>query len=140
MEQLRFYFENYYRGIYDMLKGVISDNVFVEHRPSGTDVQMSDFVIVSLPAVIVDQRVYQQTTARFEIGVRNKQSGIANTTKLQSILDSLVSLFPIRFGRFVLASPTLIFKGVDENSFTIWMIQANLVVNTTDRIKYGESK
>lgn len=134
MKQVRFYFEDYYRGIYDMLLGNVSDNVFVEHRPSGVDVQMPDFVIVSLPASIVNQRVYQHTAARFEICVRNKQSGIANTAKLQSMLDALISLFPIRFDRFVLTSPELLFKGDDENSFTIWLIQANLVVNTTDRL------
>lgn len=139
MKQVRFYIEDLYHGLYDMLNKTITENVFVEHRPSGLDYQMSDFVIVSLPANIVDQRVYQHSIVRFEIAARNKQSGIANTAKLQSMLDKLVGLFPIRFDRFVLTSPSLLFKGDDENSFTIWLVQADLVVNTTDRLS-NESK
>ena len=94
--------------------------------------QMDDFIVVSLPVSIEDQNAYQKTTLRIEIAVRNRSQGVAHTKKLQEMLDGVAGKFPIVTERFSAFQPLLVLKGDDGLGFTIWNIQAKLIVNTTD--------
>ena len=108
--------------------GGISEHVFPEHRPAAAGKQMDDFIPVS----IEDQNAYQKTTLRIEIAVRNRSQGVAHTKKLQEMLDGVAGKFPIVTERFSAFQPLLVLKGDDGLGFTIWNIQAKLIVNTTD--------
>ena len=54
--------------------------------------------------------------------------------ELQEMLDNLLGLFPIVEERYSITSPRLLFKGDDGNGFTVWVVQAHMVINTTDRL------
>lgn len=110
----------------------ISGHVFPEHRPSATGEQMNDFIVVSLPVSIEDQNAWQKTTLRIEIAARNRIQGVAHTKKLQEMLDGVTGKFPIVTERFSAVRPLPVLKGDDGLGFTIWNIQARLIVNTTD--------
>ena len=112
--------------------GGISEHVFPEHRPAAAGKQVDDFIVVSLPVSIEDQNAYQKTTLRIEIAVRNRSQGVAHTKKLQEMLDGVTGEFPIVTERFSAVRPLLVLKGDDGLGFTIWNIQAKLIVNTTD--------
>ena len=114
----------------------VSENVFPDHRPEAKGKQMQDMVVVSLPVAINDNNVQQDTVARFELMVRNKSSGIANITRLQRMLDALTAKFPIVSGRYSLVSPSLVLKGNDGFGYTIWNVQARLIINTTDNYNF----
>lgn len=110
----------------------VSGNVFPEHRPEAKGKQMPDLVVVSLPTAIDDKNVQQDATIRFELMARNKATGIADTPKLQKMLDTLTEKFPMVNGRFSVVRPSLVLKGADGLGFTVWNVQARLITYTTD--------
>ena len=110
----------------------ISDNVYPENRPIVSE-SLVDMIVVSFPIQFEDKRVCQDSDIRFEIIVKNRPNNIPNVEKLQEMLNLLVGKFPIVGERYVLSRPFLALKGEDEASFTIWVVQANIRINTTDR-------
>lgn len=127
----RYYISDCLQTICGML-GDVSKNVFPDHRPEAKGKQMEDMVVVSLPVTIDDQRVQQSTTIRFELIVRNKATGVANIPKLQEMLDALSAKFPMTTKRYSVFKPYVALKGNDGLGFTIWNVQARLIMFTTD--------
>lgn len=115
----------------------VGDAIYAEHRPIGIGEQLKCFSVVSLPVEIVDNGAYQATIVQFHLFSRNREGGISSTDRLQGMLDRLIDLFPIKEGRFTLTSPKILFKGNDGSGFSMWLVQSNLVINTTDRLEYG---
>ena len=115
----------------------VSENVFPEHRPSATQKQMDDMVVVSFPVSWNDQNAYQSTTMRFELIARNRANGMAYTKRLQEMTDTLMGKFPMTSARYSVTKPRMVMKGDDGLGFTIWFVQANLIVNTTDSYTNG---
>ena len=118
----------------------VSQNVFAGHRPGAVGEQIKDFVVISLPVTIYNKNVQQLTTIRIEIATRNKATGIANIARLQEMLDALMAKFPIVERRFSVTSPNLVLKGNDGLGFTLWNVQAKLLVNTTDSYKNNQQQ
>lgn len=110
----------------------VSSNVFPEHRPSTTQKQMEDMVVVSLPVSWEDQNAYQSTTMRFELMARNRANGVSYTKRLQEMTDILMEKFPLKGIRYSVTKPRVVMKGDDGLGFTVWFVQAKLIVNTTD--------
>lgn len=110
----------------------VSENIYPDHRPEAKGKLMNDMVVVSLPVNIADNNVQLDTTIRFELIVKNKATGIANISRLQEMLDALSVKFPIVQDRFSVVSPYVALKGNDGLGFTIWNVQARLIINTTD--------
>lgn len=115
----------------------ICDSVYAEHRPTGHGEQSDRMVVVSITTQIVDNSAYQRAGINIHIIARNRDGGISATDELQAMLDGIMSLFPITERRYTVTSPNLLFKGDDELGFTVWVVNANLVINTTDRLIYG---
>lgn len=135
MKQVRYYIKD----ILEMLCVKLSDAkvgacTYAEHRPIGIGEQKDSISVVSLPAEIQNQGAYQNTEVRFDLIVRNRDGGISATDELQEMLDNLLGLFPIVEERYSITSPRLLFKGDDGNGFTVWVVQAHMVINTTDRL------
>lgn len=93
-------------------------------------------IVVSLPIAIDDQNAWQKTTMRIEIFVRNRSSGISPTRELEQILNAVLEKFPIVSERYSVTNPKIVLKGDDGLGFTVWNIQAKLLVNTTDSYSY----
>lgn len=110
----------------------VSGNVYPEHRPGAVQEQMEDMVVVSLPVSWNDQNAWQSTTMRFELMARNRANGVAYTRRLQEMTDTLMAKFPIKGERFSVTKPRVVMKGDDGLGFTVWFVQAKLIVNTTD--------
>ena len=115
----------------------ICDNVYPENRPLVSE-SLDEMLVVSFPIEFDDNRVCQNSDIRFELIVRNRYNGIPNVEKLQDMLNQLVSMFPIIGERYVLSRPYMALKGEDESGFTIWVVQADIRVNTTDRYDVGQ--
>lgn len=89
-------------------------------------------VVVSFPVSWDDQNAYQSTTMRFELMARNRASGVAYTKRLQEMADVLMEKFPMKGERYSATKPRVVMKGDDGLGFTVWFVQAKLIVNTTD--------
>lgn len=113
----------------------VSGNVFPESRPEADGTQMKDMVVVRFSSSVRDNNVQQVAMVRFELIVRNKFKGIADVSRLQEMLDILVSKFPIIIGRYAFTvdkESTVKSEGNDGLGFTKWYLLAKLKTNTTD--------
>lgn len=115
----------------------VSNNVYAIHRPTAASEQMKDMVVVSLGSTVIDEGPYQTTDLRVDIVVRDKGQNISDMARLQEMSDAAFDLFPINEGRFRLTRPRLMLKGSDGEGFTVWIVYANVVINTTDRLENG---
>ena len=134
MSRDKYYIFDMFVPLVDILKQV-SGNVFIQERPSGIPYQMDDFVVVSLPKSIENRGPYQKSYMDIELFRRNRHNGTHDSEKLQSMLDALTGLFPICFDRFSITTPTLKIEGDDGTGFGVWLVQAEVLVNTTDKYK-----
>lgn len=135
MKPIKYYAGEILKDVCTLAKGVVSDNIYAEVRPKASTEVIEDMCVVSLPYRFVDHHVIQTSALRFEIIVKNKQGGIVNVEKLQSMLDAVTNLLPIKTSRFFAHSPYLALRGEDKVGFTIWQVQAELEVDTTDRFE-----
>lgn len=131
----KYYLSEVLKAICDTLKDV-SKNVYPDHRPNGKGIQSSDLIVVSIPNELKDLNVQQSGTVRFDLAAKNKATGVADITKLQKLLDALAAKFPITEKRFTVTRPRVTLKGDDGLGFTIWSLQADLKINTTDSYSY----
>ena len=111
----------------------ISKNVYPENRPTVLSEYISDMVVVSFPTKIEDRHVYQTSDIRFEIMAKDRKNGIPDLEKLERMTNSLTAMFPMVAPRYVAQDPYLALKGQDHTGFTIWVLQADIIINTTDR-------
>lgn len=137
MKVSRFYISQILEEVCSLFSDV-SKNVSAGNRKSASQKQMQDFIVVSLPVNVPDSNVMQDTTIRFDLAARNIQNGLENTSKLQKMLDSVISYFPIKSGsgRFSVTDPVVVLKGDDGLGFSHWLINAELRINQTDSYKY----
>lgn len=134
MKKIKFYIKDVLEVLCNKLADAsVGERTYAEHRPNGIGEQLKSMSVVSLPSEIVDNGAYQSTQVYFQLLSRNRDGGISSTDILQSMLDNLLNLFPIKEGRFTLTSPRIVLNGDDGNGFTVWLVQASLVINTTDR-------
>lgn len=136
MRVTKFYISSILEEIAGMLIG-ISENVTAGNRKSVSQEQMEDFIVVSFPVNIPENKVVQNTTLRIDLAARNTVNGLEDTTKLQSMLDVVITLFPIHPSlRYTVTNPTVVLKGDDGLGFSHWLINADIQINQTDSYKY----
>ena len=136
MRVTKFYISSILEEIAGMLIG-ISENVTAGNRKSVSQEQMEDFIVVSFPVNIPENKVVQNTTVRFDLAARNTVNGLEDTPKLQSMLDVVITLFPIHPSlRYTVTNPTVVLKGDDGLGFSHWLMNADIQINQTDSYKY----
>lgn len=135
MKPTKFYTAHVLEQLCKVMQGV-SDNIFPEHRPTISDKQMSDLLVISVESDSIDAHAYQKSYVQFELIAADRMNGVAHTKRLQEMCDALCERLPYAEKRFQVYHPLLMCKGQDSLGFTIWLIQADLFINTTDR--YGD--
>lgn len=132
----KFYIAQILEELCEMLSD-ISKNVFAGSRPSAKQKQMQDFIVVSFPVNIPDNKVVQASTLRIDLAARNGVNGLEDTPRLQEMLDGVSALFPIHPSlRYSITNPTLVLKGDDGLGFSHWLLNADILINHTDSYKY----
>lgn len=121
-----------------MVKGVVSDHVFLQDRPSSVEKSLNDFVVVSLPVQINETEMGQDdeyghywTTVRFEIFVRDKSTASnPNAVSINIVNEkfkTLKSLFPVKKNRMLIQKPRILIPSSSDNEgFHYTTIQARL--------------
>lgn len=133
MKPIQYYPYDILKHVYGLVKESVCDNVYPEERPRASTDKIDEMVIVSIPYIMRNHNVVQTSALRFEIVVRNKQNGVVNVEKLQTLLDKITSILPIKTDRFFINDPYLALRGEDKVGFTVWQVQAKLTVYTLDR-------
>lgn len=122
----------------DMVKGTVSDHVFLQDRPSSVEVSMDDFVVVSLPVQINETEIGQDdeyghywTTARFEIFIRDKATASnPNAVSINAVNEKvkiLKRLFPAKKNGILIQKPKILIpSSSDGEGFHYTIIQARL--------------
>lgn len=135
MKQVKYYIKDILEIISHKLEEQkIGDKIYAEHRPIGIGEQLDSMSVVMLPVEFVDNGAYQKTNVHFQLIARNRMGGISPTDILQEMLDKLITLFPIIEERFTITSPQILLKGDGGNGFSVWIVQASMIINTTDRL------
>lgn len=114
----------------------ISENVTASERKDATQMQMNDFIVVSTVGKIPDSKAFQSSKLSIDIAARNIQNGLEDVMKLQDMLDSVMSLFPLKTKRFSITNPNIVLKGDDGLGFSHWLVNSDLKINATDSYKY----
>lgn len=114
---------------------VVCKDVVPSKRPTASNDDLKEFIVVSFNGRWVYNKAYQQTNMTIEVFVRNKSKGVENTSRLQSLCNTIFEMFPIVRERFELLSPNILLRGDDGLGFSVWNIQCECIVNTTDNYK-----
>ena len=125
MRVTKFYISQILEELCTLLSG-ISKTVSASGRKAVSQKQMQDFVVVSFPTNIPENKVVQATTLRIDLAARNTANGLENTRRLQE---------PSR--RYTVSNPTLVLKGDDGLGFSHWLINADILINQTDSYQYS---
>ena len=136
MRITRFYISSILEEVIGLLSG-ISGNVTANTRKAVSGEQMDDFIVVSFPTGIPENKAVQDTTIRFDLAARNTVNGLEDTPRLQDMLDGLMSLFPIcPSRRYSITNPAVALKGDDGVGFSHWLVNADIRINHTDSYEY----
>lgn len=137
MRVTKFYISQILEELCTLLSG-ISKTVTASGRKAVSQKQMQDFIVVSFPTNIPENKVVQATTLRIDLAARNIANGLENTRRLQAMLDEVSALFPIHPSRrYTVSNPVLVLKGDDGLGFSHWLINADILINQTDSYQYS---
>ena len=120
-------------------KGKYLPNVFAGNRPSAGP-ELDEFLVIRTSSNFGDHNVYQQASVYVQIYVRNLENGLQNIMRLQELEDKVIEKFPIITERYVVKNPALQLSGDDELGFSVWLVRANLQINTTDRFVWPDKE
>lgn len=80
-------------ALWNLLSGVVSDNVFVSNRPSKSD--LTDFVVIGINGAVIDFDGYSRCTCLVQLFAKDLDKiGTSDMTKLSSMYDSLLTVLP----------------------------------------------
>lgn len=139
---IKHYVKDVLAVLYEKFEDVF-DTIYLGHRPSAVSPQQREFLVISTGSSIYSHGPFQNASIHFEIFVKNRQGGIEATDRLQEYLDEIDARIPFDYyekegdanPRFKIVNPQLAIRGDDNLGFTIWVVRARLLVNTTDRYK-----
>lgn len=92
------------KTIYDALKGV-SENVFVNEAPKAVPEKLKDYIIVDACSSVSYQGTCAISYAVIYLFVRDKQSGVQNTTEVSRLTNEVLGLFPFVAENITMLSP-----------------------------------
>lgn len=126
-----FRFGDMLRMLDDTVSG-LGIKVFPTSRPKSVPDNMEEFAVVSLP-VDISSMTYgtavpyglTMTTCRIEIFVRDK-AGLEDVSRLDSLVDHVVSCFPISRDGICASTPKVVMGGSDGYGFHEVVIQAKM--------------
>lgn len=109
--------------------------VFPTTRPRSVPESMMEFAVVSLPVSVInmtcgtrDAYGLTRTTCRVDVFVRDRKS-IENVSKLDTLINSIIGVFPISDNGITISKPSVVMGGSDGYGFHFVTVQASVVTN-----------
>ena len=107
----------------------VCEKVFPNTRPTATD-KMDKFIVVRLPQGISPYAdTHNTATVQMICFVKDKQGGVENVTKEETLIDGIVNLVP--FNDSLMScndTPTIMFSKSDGLGFHSTVIQFKVVI------------
>lgn len=113
------------QSLYTALSGI--SKVYTSSRPSSVKEPLNDFIVVDLTGTMKDWNAYQDATLRIDLFKKEKQDGLEDVNGLETMKNSVFSLFPIVTEKFTAISPRLVAGGSDDKGYHYLMIFANIL-------------
>lgn len=123
------------KWLHDAVKTAVPD-VFAGSRPTVTGEQLGTFAVVEISGGLTDRNPWQKGMVDITVFVKSKAGGIEDVEGMDEAVSKIVKLFPIVRGRYSATRPNILLKGVDATGFGVCVIQASLLINTTDAYRY----
>jgi len=109
----------------DGLSGVC-DNIFPTSRPNSDT--MSEFIIISYPNRIQDNKAYGTTYCWIELYVKDLTGGVENLPAISALQDKVYSKLPISTGTYLISNPTIMALESDTVGFHYLSIRCNVLI------------
>lgn len=125
------------RSMYDAVDG-IADKTYLQDRPKAVSDSLDSYIVVEIPSGlssgVIDAGVSDYddyvSTCRFTLFVRNRtRAGNINeidVAKVDSMMKSILGIFPVSDGKVQITTPSIVLSGDDESGFHYVFIQARL--------------
>lgn len=112
---------------------VNSKYIFLKDRPNVGDsgTPMSQFVVIDIPTTIQDYVIGESKTMLHMGGilyvfVQARSNNTLNVNAVGDLIDSLVSIFPIKGTHIVATNPRVLMSGADGQGFQVTTITFDL--------------
>jgi hypothetical protein len=127
MEIGNYNIEDILKAMYVMAKKCVS-KVFTD-RPSSTDSALKSFIVVKLPSRMSSDLVLGFTTAKFQIYVKDKDSGLEDTTTASTIHKDILAQLPCTIDdKWNFSEPVFLSQGSDGKGFHVYSITTSLII------------
>lgn len=117
------------KDLYDTL--VASGYEIFTTRPESVPDSLDKFIVVNVPARVIDLLGYARTVGRVSLYARSKKYNgyiIEDIATLQSMQDKIYSYLPIKTDNYIIGNPTSINLGGDNTGFYVWHINLDITI------------
>lgn len=115
-------------AMYGIAKKCVT-KVFTSERPSATVEALDRFIVISLSGNISNHLALGEATAKFELFIRDRKSGLEDTSSVSEIQRLLYDQLPCTVeDKWMFSSPMLIPIGSDGKGFHVYTVISNLII------------
>src|SRR5574344_73286 len=119
--------EKIYRVMYGIAKKCVP-YVYTSERPSSTSTSMTKFIAVSIPTRTENFLALGETTAKFQIFVKDDNRGLEDCTTFSTIQKGMYAQLPYNDGVYLFSSPVFQHMGSDGKGFHVYNITTSLTI------------
>ena len=119
--------EKIYRVMYGIAKKCVP-YVYTSERPSSTSTSMTKFIAVSIPTRTENFLALGETTAKFQIFVKDDNRGLEDCPTISTIQEGMYAQLPYNDGFYLFSSPVFQPMGSDGKGFHVYNITTSLTI------------
>lgn len=100
-------------------------------RPESVPDTLDKFIVVNVPARVIDLLGYARTVGRVSLYARSKKYNgyvVEDIATLQAMQDKIYSYLPITTNDYYIGNPTSINLGSDNTGFYVWHINLDITI------------
>ena len=104
------------QSLYTLASG-IADAIYVTSNPSAVPEKQNSYIVLAMAGTVTNEGAYKRSYGHFYLYVRNKVSGVQDSTTIDSLANQLLALFPIATAYYRAISPSMSY-GARVGEFT----------------------
>jgi len=123
---MSFSLQTIYRQLKNHFDGVC-ERSFIENAPNAVAEPMASYLVLDVFDIQRNRGTYRNSILQILVGVRNKESGVADITATDSIVNDVLSRIPYSDEYVSITNPT-VNTGLRESVFTYSIITCSLII------------
>lgn len=113
-------------ALWNLLSGVVSDNIFISNRQANSD--LSDFAVIGVNGAVTDFDGYSRCTCFVQLFAKDiDKIGTSDMTKLSSMYDALLSVLPSNKSPYTFSKGNQI-GSRDSHGFHLTMVNLDCLI------------